>query len=297
MEKEEFIISEFSRLSFEVKDTFLNHASKLVNEWNDYYNKEKNLFAETERELLNGLGLFDSYKSYFDVLELNKFEDWNIEFQKDQQRHKEDGHNFNIFHLLKKEFDFNIQETMHSKLIKFLLDSSESHGLENIFLFEFLEFIGIESPEKGTWQVTAEQGKIDILIQRSNPQSVIVVENKSNWACDQENQLYRYWHKAIYLKTKRIERDFYDKNKQNYQIIYLSPNSYKQYEDQSISKPKNDQFDTYKGLPERIPMEIIDMTFDKDIQKWLDVCKDKIPETNHRIREYISQYQMLCKTL
>lgn len=297
MEKEEFIITEFTTLSLETKDIFFNHANKLINEWNDYYNSKESQFAETERELLDSLSFLNSYKNSFDVLEFNKFTGWNIELQKDLQRHKEDGHNFNIFNLLKKEFDFNIQETMHSKLIKFLLDSSESHGLENVFLLEFLEFIGIESPEIGTWQVTAEQGKIDILIQRSNPQSVIVIENKSNWACDQENQLYRYWHKAIFLKTKKIEKEFYDNNKQNYQIIYLSPNNYKQYDAQSISKPNNDQFDTYKGLPERIPMEIINMTFDNGIQKWLDICKVKIPDTNHRIREYISQYQMLCKTL
>ena len=48
---------------------------------------------------------------------------------------------------------------------------------------------------------------------------------------------------------------------------------------------------------EKIPMEVVNMTFDNDIQTWLDICKTKIPETNHRVREYISQYQMLCKTL
>ena len=297
MYKEEIIIKEFSKLSFALKDNFSYDANKIINDWNDYYCNVKSLFFIFERDFLNEISYLNSYKDYFNVLEFDKFIDWNIESQKDQQQDKKDGHNFNIFYLLKKEFDFNIQETMHSKLIKFLLDSNESHGLENVFLLEFLKFIGVESPGEGVWQVTAEQGKIDILIQRSNPQSIIIIENKSNWASDQENQLYRYWYKAIYLKTKEIGKEFYSKNKQNYKIIYLSPNSGKQCEEQSIKKPQNDQYDIYKGLPEKIPMEITNMNFDYEIQEWLDICNTKVPETNHRIREYISQYQMLCKTL
>ena len=294
---EEITITEFSKLSYETKDSFENIAHNLINEWNIFFNSKKNSYSASIANFLNDISILNSYKNYFDVLDIDEFIDWNSNFQKDQLQHMKDGHNFNIFYLLKNEFDFVIQETMHSKLIKFLLNSREMHGLGNLFLVEFLKNIGIESPEDGIWEVTAEQGKIDILIERKYPQSVIIIENKSNWACDQENQLYRYWYKAIYLKTRAIKEEFYNKNNQKYQIIYLSPNSHKQYDEQSIRKPQNDQFDTYNELPDKIPMKIASMTFDNDIQKWLNDCKNVIPETNHRIREYISQYQMLCKTL
>ena len=297
MVDEEIIITEFSKLTYETKDGFENIAHNLINEWTIFLNNKKNRYSASIANFLNEISILNSYKNYFDVLDIDDFIDWNSNFQKDQLQHMKDGHNFNIFYLLKNEFDFVIQETMHSKLIKFLLNSREMHGLGNLFLVEFLKYIGIESPEDGTWEVTAEQGKIDILIERKHPQSVIIIENKSNWACDQENQLYRYWYKAIYLKTRAIKEEFYNKNNQKYQIIYLSPNSHKQYDEQSIRKPQNDQFDTYNELPDKIPMKIASMTFDNDIQKWLNDCKNVIPETNHRIREYISQYQMLCKTL
>ncbi|MCT4698218.1 PD-(D/E)XK nuclease family protein [Tenacibaculum haliotis] len=285
-------------LHIKEKSVFLNQINDLINGWNDSYINNSILFLERENDLLNDFMCLESYsKNHFEILELDKFVDWNIKFQEDLLQNKKDGHNFNIFTLLKKEFDFKIKETMHSKLIKFLINPKETHGLDNIFLLEFLENIGIESPQKGSWQITAEKGNIDILIKRKNPESIIIIENKSNWATDQKNQLYRYWYKAIYLKTKQIEKKYYEDNKKKYQIIYLAPNEHKQYEQQSISKPKEDPSNIYKSLPKKIPMKVKNITFDSDIQKWLEKCKNKTPETNHRIREYISQYQMLCKNL
>jgi hypothetical protein len=215
----------------------------------------------------------------------------------DSEQHRKDGHNFNIFELLRNEFDFRIQETMHSKLIKFLLDSNGSHGQGKRFLIEFLKQLNAYLPEEGVWHITAEEGKIDVLLQRNEPESIIIIENKSNWACDQPNQLYRYWYNAIYLKTKEKTNEFYAQNKDRYQIIYLPPNNYKTYEEQSVRKPQDDLYNSYIGLPDKVPVEVKILTFDSHIQDWLEMCKRILPETNHRIKEYITQYQILCKTL
>ena len=257
----------------------------------EYRSKNNNVKCKRKRIMNDAKEL----RGDFSGLDIDQWLDWYAELKKDEEQHAKDGHNFNIFHLLKKEFDFKIQETMHSKLLKFLLDSKETHGCGNLFLIEFLTLLGIKSPEVGEWNVKAEQGKIDILIQRKNPCSVVIIENKSNWAPDQKNQLYRYWYEQIYLKTKETSEQFYEKNKGSYQIVYLSPDSSKRYDDQSIYKHGNEFFAKEEALPDRVPMDIVLKTFDEDIPKWLENCKAKLSPTNHRIREYISQYQMLCK--
>lgn len=69
-----------------------------------------------------------------------------------------------------------------------------------------MDLLGIERfSDNENWTVTAEKGRVDILLKRTHPHSVIIIENKSNYANDQENQLYRYWHQEIY---KTIQEKF-----------------------------------------------------------------------------------------
>lgn len=132
-------------------------------------------------------------------------------------------------------------------------------------------------------------------MQRSEPESVIIIENKSNWANDQPNQLYRYWYNVIYSKTKNCKKEFYLENSDRYKIVYLAPTDRKKLELQSITKPKDNAI--YNGLPDRIPMDICTHTFNDFVQNWLIKCKDKLPLKNYRTREYITQYQMICNKL
>ena len=106
------------------------------------------------------------------------------------------------------------------------------------------------------------------------------------------HQLYRYWHQVIYSKTRETSEDFYSKNNNKYQIIYLAPNAGKNLPEQTRLRPD----DCDKNLPERLPMEIKQLYFNEFIQEWLEKCQQLL-EKNHRIREYIAQYQMLCKYL
>lgn len=264
-----------------------------MNEWLDTLNAYQELQHKNQQSVIQTI-LIDKRTSIPDLINLSEIIDWYHIFLEDKQQNYLDGHNFNIFKLLYQKCGFKISETMHSKLILFLIDPNESHGLGKTCLIELLKILEAEEPEKGHWTVTAEGDRIDILIKREYPESIIIIENKSNWAKDQNHQLYRYWYRTIYLRTKRSDADFYQKNKNRYQIVYLSPTQLKRYEEHSICKPP---LDIYDGLPFKIPMEIKNYTFDDQIQKWLDRCKSKVPISNHRIREYITQYQYICKNL
>ena len=223
--------------------------------------------------------------------EIEKWVEWHYQFLND----KKNGLHFNVFDLFRNDCKIGIEERIHSKLINFLLDSTASHGQGKLFLNEFLKLLDIEKPDEGIWNITVEKGYIDILLYRSDPESIIIIENKSNNARDQQNQLYRYWHDAIYLKMRHKEKHkaYFSNNKNKYQLIYLAPNVGKIYEEQTKIKP----IDWDENLPQDVPMEIEVLYFDNFIQKWLDNCINCLPAERIRIKEYIVQYQMLCKTL
>jgi hypothetical protein len=187
---------------------------------------------------------------------------------------------FNVFDM------FNINEPTHSYLISHLLDPNASHGQGILFLKTFLHLIEIEHPEKGQWIVTAEKGRIDILLKRFKPHSIIIIENKSNYAKDQENQLYRYWFQEIYYPNRHRHIDFANQCPGKYQIIYLTPASWKLPNDNTLSKPD----DWADDLPKKIPMEPKIIEFGIHIVKWLRNSLDLIPSTNNRLNEYVKQY-------
>ena len=289
------IIDEYSVFIQKQKRDLLNDMDSIVNQWSEICVSK---FLDTENlceTIISAWCNCSRTENYLprvdDILE---WTEWHKLFLEDDRKHEKDGHNFNFFLFFKDEFGFVVQETMHSKLIKFLLDPYASHGQDKKFLIEFLQLLDVERPKEGIWYVSAEHGRIDVLLKRNEPPSTIIIENKSNWANDQPNQLYRYWHQEIYNKTKEIEKDFYVRNKCKYQIVYLTPNEDKKYEEQSITKPEDW---TENHLPEKVPIEIKTQYFNAFIQEWLEKCKEQLPKTNHRIREYIIQYQLLCNNL
>ncbi|ATA93257.1 hypothetical protein CGC54_02330 [Capnocytophaga canimorsus] len=231
-------------------------------------------------------------KNYFDVIDFGKIINWHQQYKEEQNKRQKEGLNFNIFDVFWRS-GIGIGETTQSKLLKFLLDPTETHGCGNLFLLKFLKMLNIEQPEKGTWEISAEKGRVDILLKRNFPQSVIVIENKSNWAVNQWNQLYRYWYQEIFSKTKQTEKTFYLENKNCYMVVYLAPTSKKEPTEQTLTKPE----DFPSDLPKKIPMEITLKTFYDDIYQWLENCKSKIPTHNQRVIQYVNQYQELCKNL
>jgi hypothetical protein len=169
---------------------------------------------------------------------------------------------------------FQPGETTHSRIIAWLLNPRGSHGQENLFLIPFLRYLNICEPEKGSWRVTAEKGRIDILLRREEPLSVIVIENKSNWANDQGHQLYRYWHKEI---KPHFPEDTGLNDSDRHRIIYLAPNQYKHPEPHSYTRP-NDSKHSSDSLPQEISYQFL--TFSSFRTIFLDLLISENLETN-----------------
>lgn len=196
---------------------------------------------------------------------------------------RETSKQFNILRFFKTD------ENKHSELLTHLLNPHGNHGQGNLFLNLFLKRIGIEFSENDNWIVLCNREYVDILLKRNNPHAVVIIENKSHGAVDQEHQLYRYWKKAIYdeIKVKNLSKDFINKPPdEKYQIVYLTHGSWKTPDEKSLMRP--DYF--AKDLPEKLPMKYKHLTFNEDIVNWLKESLNIIPKSNPRLQEYIKQY-------
>jgi len=190
---------------------------------------------------------------------------------------------------------FDIAETTHSCLIGNLLNPRYPHGQDDLFLVHFLKLLGVRTPDQGPWAVTIEGARIDLLLKRQNPHSVIVIENKSNYAADRESQLYRYWYQQIYLPNQgRKDLDFrkvdtYERAEINdrYKILYLAPDAQKKPAEHSLRRPGH-LADV--SFPEQMPIACTHLTYDDFIVKWLKACLQDLPSTNLRLREYVRMY-------
>ena len=159
--------------------------------------------------------------------------------------------NFNIFDIITDKWK---RENLHSEILKFLLENYED------FFNNFLDLIKIKNKkEYSTPEITNEEAKIDILIKSEN--KAIIVENKINWAPDQNEQLARYYKKVKYEYKKEVEK-----------IIYIVP-----------SENKNPNEQTF-GKDEKIKKEIKDrfvpiISFDgseNDLVSCLEKSRDKL---------------------
>ena len=180
------------------------------------------------------------------------------------------GKYVNVFSLW---YEFSgISEPIHSRILHFFLSDNPMHGQGKLFLSAFLEYIGFEKEE---WIITTEEGRVDVLLRRLNPLGAVIIENKSNWAEDQPNQLYRYWYENIHKRKEDSDTDYYSKHPE-YKIVYLVPDKAKQINDNSKTRP----FDYPIDLPDKLPMEPIVMDFHEDIPKWLRKCMVSVYEDN-----------------
>lgn len=204
-----------------------------------------------------------------------------------RERNRLQSRNLNVFRF------FHPGETTHSRLLAYFLDPHESHGQSDLFLVEFLKLLEISQAESVSaypWIVTAELGRVDVLIKRQQPHTVIVIENKSNFATDQPNQLYRYWYREIYLQ--QVERnasqlEMSNPSRNQFRVIYLSPDSSKQADEQSVCRPSAG----YEAKPETVPKGIIEhQLFSGLVVQWLTNCLPLLPPLNHRLREFTAQY-------
>ena len=167
------VISNFTEILVRNDAKMDNKLDNLISDWSSIYNQS----------ITGNIILITDFLSK-----------WYEAKEKDNNLNHKDSHNFNILRM------FHICETSHSKLLKLLLNPNGDHGQGNFFLSLFLKEMGIKEPSQGDWKVTAEEGRIDLLLKRKEPLSIVVIENKSNRATDQPNQLYRYWNEKIFYE-------------------------------------------------------------------------------------------------
>ncbi len=270
-------------------DENLPISEKLLTQYclqNDLY---KNKLKSVENSLLSK-DIFSDKASK--VKEFNPLLSEFSKISKDRKlKNKKESCDFNVFSF------FKVDEPKHSSLLAFLLNPQESHGQGNLFLKSFLERLNILNPQSNNWTVSTEKGRIDILLTRANPHSIVIVENKSNRAVDQQFQLYRYWYHQIHKRKYQIDYTT-DDYKQKYQIIYLTPHHSKIPTDNSLSKPdKSYGLQDYLNLPNKIPIEPKIWEFTKEITELLESSMKNLETENHRLKEYIFQYLELIKSL
>jgi len=187
------------------------------------------------------------------------------------------GDEFNVFDFMHSVFVIN--EPKHSKIVAYFLDPSANHGLGTLFLNSFLKKIKIDFDEniKYDWVITTEDKKADIVIKATSPQKIsVVIENKSNEAGDQPNQLYRYWYDHIYT----FHGNDLDKaeNRQISRLVYLSGFSGKSYIEKSIEKNEEIELD-YLKLDESKDF-ITNWSYVTELRDWLTECADRVEENS-----------------
>jgi len=215
--------------------------------------------------------------------------DWILNRTKVAEFNRLNGTSFNPLSRLK------IDETMHSRILGDLLNPNGTHGQRNMFLSPFLENLGIPESTGELWHVTVETGRVDILIWRNHPEkSAVIIENKSNAAGDQPNQIYRYWHREMFLGDRGLwmsmdEAKIRERNRR-FHVVYLARDGGKSPESHSMERPR--------GLEdanpfERVPLECRVIPLANLMALWEQKAFPLIPPENHRLRSFLSQYQEL----
>ena len=215
------------------------------------------------------------------------------DFYKIQKQYQTKGNSFNFFQFIEDKF-WKITETKHSRILAFFLNPEETHGQGGTFLKLFLDKLEIDTTNfnQKEWRVYVERNNIDILLQCKTIS--IVIENKSNGAENQNNQLYRYWDSAIY---QFHHKDLQKANDKNFSRILYLPDGWwydRKPTEQTKERPKYLPADEY---PEKLNENIITTwTYTKEIKEWLTECANSISESNiikHFINSYITYWSKI----
>lgn len=214
------------------------------------------IFSPNPKDLIKVIdNLYSSMNNYnIEVINLiSNLKEENIKRYEDILKKQDKKLDFNIFDIITDKWK---KENFHSEILKFLLENYE------VFFNNFLELINIkDKKEYLNAEITNEEARIDILIK--SEKKAIIVENKINWAPDQNEQLAKYYKKVKDEYKKEVEK-----------IIYIVP-----------SKDKNPDEQTF-GKDEKIKKEIKDrlekiISFDgseNDLVSCLEKSRDKLKE-------------------
>lgn len=223
-------------------------------------------------------------------------EEWTITTRRLKTLNHDTGVLFNPLRQIR------ITETIHSRLLGDLLDPQGSHSQGALFLNIFLKLLdplfSLADNAEHHWRVTVETGRVDILIWRDQPEeSVILIENKSNNAGDQQNQIYRYWHQEMYLREPKSwsshESNIHERRMARYHLVYLPTNHEKAPASHSTERPKH-WTDEANPFP-KVPLECQIVSLPELTRRWVEEAIPVIPETNTRLRNFLIQYHELWR--
>lgn len=213
-------------------------------------------------------------------------EAWLLGKTEEQADNREDGAGFNPYSKI------SIREIDHSRLIGDLLNPSGSHGQGVLFLDAFLRHLKIPDFGIGEWNVTVEEGRVDIMAWSEKPlKSAILIENKSNNAIDQSNQIYRYWYQQLYLWDKELwdspcsgqDQD----RRRRFRVIYLTTDTERKPSTHSLQCPEELKS---RDLPDPLPLEVVTISLSDLTKLWIDEAYSLVPERNTRLRSFLKQY-------
>ncbi|TXJ36251.1 PD-(D/E)XK nuclease family protein [Brachyspira aalborgi] len=209
------------------------------------------IFSPNPKDLIKVIdNLYSSMNNYnIEVINLiSNFKKENIKRYEEILEKQGDRLNFNIFDIITDKWK---KENFHSEILKFLLENYED------FFNNFSELINIkDKKEYSNAEITNEEARIDILIKSEN--KAIIVENKINWAPDQNEQLAKYYKKV--KEKKEVEK-----------IVYIAP-----------SKDKNPDAQTFgeyeKEIKDRLEKIISFDGSEDDLVSCLEKSRDKLKE-------------------
>ena len=215
------------------------------------------IFSPNPKDLIKVIdNLYSSMNNYNkEVINLiSNLEKENIERYKDILKKQYKKLDFNIFDIITDKWK---RENLHSEILKFLLENYE------VFFNNFLELINIkDKKEYSNAEITNEEARIDILIK--SEKKAIIVENKINWAPDQNEQLARYYEKIKNGCNGEQKREVE-------KIVYIIP-----------SKDKNPDAQTFgeyeKEIKDRLEKIISFDGSEDDLVSCLEKSRDKLKE-------------------
>ena len=201
---------------------------------------------------------------------------------------------FNFFESISDKW---YMENFHSDILYTILNPKTPEIGRKYFVEEFVKFLGIENRFDCTkaFEVTKEKGHIDLLIK--NDKQAIIIENKINYATDQDNQLVRY--------MKYVDEELGIKT---YTVVYLT----------LINDVKEPPLDGYSADFKKYKEMLNDNRVLKKVyavaEKKKSLAKDLLPNFCERLREeqeqsqnekescniarvYINQYKILLEHL
>jgi hypothetical protein len=192
--------------------------------------------------------------------------------------------NFNIFSSIS---DTYYKENFHSDIIRLILDPSTAKiGNEK----NINAFVGLLNEIKPNLKITIgkdvkiqrEKGRIDVLLYDSELNSIII-ENKINYAKDQDDQLGRYYNYALYCRHLKVNA-----------IVYLTLSPKKKLNIEYSIKD-SELREAIKDLI--IPLSVVNKKNEKNfIDDFIDQCI-KYSEDNKIANVYYSEYKELLKSL